>query len=147
MDLRPFNAPLSARRWSDEINKMLTRWPAFGDEEGNIVTSDWTPAVDVKEEDKRFLITADVPGVDPKDVEVTMHNGMLTIKGERNEEKKEERDGFRRVERSSGSFYRRFMLPDSADAEKIEAHAKNGVLEVSIGKTEKKQTKKIKVES
>ena len=147
MQLTPFNTPLSARRLSDEFNKMLTHWPGYGDEEGTIATSDWSPAVDIKEDDKQFLIIADVPGVDPKDVEVTMHNGMLSIKGERSEEKKEEKDGFRRVERSSGSFYRRFMLPDSADPEKIEAHAKNGVLEIEIGKTEKMHSKKIKVSS
>jgi HSP20 family protein len=76
-----------------------------------------------------------------------MHNGMLSIKGERSEETKEEKDGFRRVERSSGSFYRRFMLPDSADPEKIEARAKNGVLEIEIGKTEKMRMKKIEVRS
>ncbi len=147
MDLTTFNAPLSARRWGDEFNKMLTRRPAFADQEANVINSDWTPAVDVKEEDKRFLITADVPGVDPADVDVTMHNGMLIIKGERNEETKEENDGFHRVERASGSFYRRFMMPDSADPDKIEAHAKNGVLEIAIRKTEKMHAKKIKVQS
>ena len=147
MELTRFNSPLSSRRLSDEFNKMLTQWPAFGDEDASIVTSDWTPAVDVKEEDKRFLITADIPGVDPNEVEVDMHNGMLSIKGQRSEEKKEEKDGYRRVERFSGTFYRRFMLPDSADPEKIEAHAKNGVLEIEIGKTEKMQSKKIKVQT
>lgn len=147
MHMVPFNTPLSLRRLSDEFNKMLVQWPSLGDEGADIVTSDWTPAVDVKEENKRFLITADLPGVDPKDVEVTMHNGMLTLKGERIEEKKEEKEGYRRVERFSGSFYRRFMLPDTADPENIKARAKNGVLEIEIGKTKELQAKKIKVES
>ncbi len=147
MPITHFNTPLSVRRLSDEFNKMLTQWPAHSDEEGSNVVSNWTPAVDVKEEATRFLITADVPGVDPKDVEVTMHNGMLSIQGARSEEKKEEKDGYRRVERVSGTFYRRFMLPDSADSEKISAHAKNGVLEIEVGKTEKTQMKKIKVNS
>jgi HSP20 family protein len=145
--LTPFNAPLSLRRLSDEFNKMLTEWPSLWGEEGSIATSDWTPAVDIKEEDKRFLITADLPGVDPKDVEITMDNGMLTIKGERSEEKKEEKEGYRRVERFTGSFYRRFMLPDTADAEKITARAKNGVLEIEIGKGKASQAKKITVEA
>ncbi|MFT4585103.1 MAG: HSP20 family protein [Gammaproteobacteria bacterium] len=147
MPITHFNTPLSVRHLSDEFNKMLTQWPAHSDEEGSNVVSNWTPAVDVKEEATRFLITADVPGVDPEDVEVTMHNGMLSIQGARSEENKEEKDGYRRVERVSGTFYRRFMLPDSADPEKISAHAKNGVLEIEVGKTEKTQLKKIKVNS
>ncbi|HJP36455.1 MAG TPA: Hsp20/alpha crystallin family protein [Gammaproteobacteria bacterium] len=147
MQMTPFNTQFSLRRLSDEFNKMLAQWPSVGDESADVVTSDWTPAVDVKEENKRFLITADLPGVDPKDVEVTMHNGMLTLKGERSEEKKEEKEGYRRVERFSGSFYRRFVLPDTADPDKIKARAKNGVLEVEIGKTKALESKKIKVES
>jgi len=147
MNLTPFNAPSSMRRLTDEFNRMLTRWPGFGDEETSIISSDWTPAVDIKEEDKRFIITADIPGVDPEKVDVTMHNGMLTIKGERSEEKKEEKDGYRRVERFSGSFYRRFLLPDTADSDKVKARTKNGVLEIEIAKNKEVQAKKIKVES
>lgn len=147
MQLTPFNAPTSLRRLSDEFNRMLAQWPSLGDEESSIMTSDWTPAVDVKEEDKRFLITADLPGVDPKDVEITMDRGVLTIKGERSEEKKEEKDGYRRVERFSGSFYRRFMLPDTADADKIKARANNGVLEIEVGKSKESRSKKIKVDA
>ncbi len=117
--------------------------------EGNEVAtaSDWTPAVDIKEEKDRFVIHADVPGVDPKDIEVHMENGVLTIKGERESEKKEEREGYKRIERVRGSFFRRFSLPDTADAEKISAAAKNGVLEVVIPKQEKVQPRKITVES
>jgi HSP20 family protein len=147
MQLTPFYAPLSLRRLSDEFNKMLAQWPPFGDEDASIMGTDWTPAVDVKEEDKRYLITADLPGVDPKDVDVTLLDGVLTIKGERTEEKKEEKEGYRRVERFSGSFYRRFVLPDTADMDKIKACAKNGVLEIEIAKSKEVQSKKIKVES
>ena len=75
-----------------------------------------------------------------------MENGMLSIRGERKEEKKEEKDGYRRVERFSGSFYRRFMLPDTADSEKIKARANNGVLEIEIAKSKEKQSKKVKIE-
>ncbi len=147
MQLIPFNNPLRAHRFSDEFNKMLSHWSAFGDDETNIASSDWSPAVDVKEEDKCFLITADIPGVNPEDVDVTMHNGLLTIKGERSDEKKEEKVGYSRVERFSGSFYRRFMLPDTADSDNVKAKTKNGVLEIEIAKNKEVQTKKIKVES
>lgn len=113
----------------------------------NVVTSHWRPAVDIKEEADRFLITADLPGVDPKEIEITMDNGVLTIKGERNSEAREEQDGYKRVERVSGTFYRRFSLPDTADAERIEAVGKDGVLEVVLPKHEKVQPRKIEVRS
>jgi HSP20 family protein len=124
---------------------------ALGDtrtaEGSSVATSDWVPAVDIKEEKDSFVIIADIPGVDPKDIEVHMENGMLTIKGEKESEKKEEREGYKRVERSYGSFYRRFSLPDTADAEKISAKSNNGVLEVTIGKQEQVQPRKISVDS
>ena len=113
----------------------------------NIVTSHWRPAVDIKEEADRFLITADLPGVDPKDIEITMDNGVLTIKGERQSETRVEKEGYKRVERVSGTFYRRFSLPDTADAERIEAKGKDGVLEVVLPKHEKVQPRKIEVRS
>ena len=116
-------------------------------EGSSVATSDWVPAVDIKEEDDGFLIVADIPGVDPKDIEVHMEDGMLTIKGEKEAEKKEEREGYKRVERTSGSFYRRFSLPDTADPEKITANSNHGVLEVRIGKQEKVQPRKIAVNS
>ncbi len=113
----------------------------------NIVTSHWRPAVDIKEEADRFIITADLPGVDPKDIEITMDDGVLTIKGERQSEAREEKEGYKRVERVSGTFYRRFSLPDTADAERIEAKGRDGVLEVSLPKHEKLQPRKIEVKS
>ncbi|HKS93520.1 MAG TPA: Hsp20/alpha crystallin family protein, partial [Gammaproteobacteria bacterium] len=109
--------------------------------------SDWIPAVDIKEEDQRFLIHADVPGVDPKDIEITMEDGILTLKGERKGETREERDGYRRVERVSGQFFRRFTLPDTADAEGVSAKGVNGVLEISIPKQPKAQPRRITVKA
>ena len=108
--------------------------------------SDWVPAVDIKEDESCFTITADIPGVDPKEIEVHAENGMLTIKGDRDSEKKEEREGYKRIERTYGSFFRRFTLPDTADTDKIAAKSKNGVLEVTIPKHEKLQPRKISVE-
>ncbi len=118
-----------------------------GDDNSDVVTSRWRPAVDIKEEEDRFVIYADLPGIDPKDIEITMDQGVLTLKGERSEETKEEREGYRRVERVSGSFYRRFSLPDTADSERIEAKGKNGVLEITLPKQEKAQARKITVKS
>ncbi|MGD8795484.1 MAG: Hsp20/alpha crystallin family protein [Thiohalophilus sp.] len=117
-----------------------------GEENSAIATSDWVPAVDIKETKDAFVLHADVPGVDPKDIDVHMENGILTIKGERESEKKEEKEGYKRVERQYGSFYRRFSLPDTADAEKIAAKCKNGVVEITIPKKEAVQPRKISVE-
>lgn len=112
----------------------------------NVVTSHWAPSVDIKEEPNRFVIYADLPGVQVKDIDITMEDGVLSIKGERNVESKEEAEGFVRVERARGTFYRRFSLPDTANAERIEARNKDGVLEIVIPKHEKVQPRKIAVQ-
>jgi len=145
-NLMPYEPWSALQRMQSDLDRLL----GFGRDEdmgdsSNIVTSRWMPAVDIKEEDKQFVITADVPGVDPKDIDVTMENGMLTIKGERKLEEDRESNGFRRVERHYGTFYRRFALPDYADADKIKAKSHNGVLEVTVPKTEKVQPRRIEV--
>jgi len=139
MKYEPWNLLEQMRR---EMDRAMDTRTAEG---SSVATSDWVPAVDIKEEEDSFAIVADIPGVDPKNIEVHMENGMLTIKGEKESEKKEEREGYKRVERSYGSFYRRFSLPDTADAEEITANSNNGVLEVRIGKQEKVQPRKISV--
>ena len=118
-----------------------------GEEDASVAASDWTPAVDIKEEPERFVIHADIPGVDPKDIEVHMENGILTIKGQRHSETKDEREGYKRIERMRGSFYRRFSLPDTANADAISAKSQLGVLEVIIPKQQKVQPRRIEVES
>lgn len=94
----------------------------------------WSPAVDIKEEADKFLIRADLPGVDPKDMGITMEKGVLRIHGRREIHSDDETDGFRHVERASGSFERWFSLPDAADTQAISADYRNGVLTVSIPK-------------
>jgi HSP20 family protein len=107
--------------------------------------ADWVPSVDIKEEAERFVIHADVPGVDPKDIEVSMEEGVLTLSGERKSEPRTEQDGWKHTERKTGRFLRRFTLPEGADAEGISAHGSHGVLEISIPKQAKVQPRKIAV--
>lgn len=136
------------RRFHDDVNQLFAdsrNAPTAEGDRSSVVTSNWTPAVDIKEENERFVLEADIPGVDPKDIEITMDTGVLTIKGERKHESEEESNGYKRVERSYGSFYRRFSLPDTADAERISAKGRDGVLEVVIPKHEKVQPRKITV--
>lgn len=130
-----------------EMGTLFDRRLDTDDDSVTMATSDWVPAVDVKEEDNRFLIIADVPGVDPDKIEVHMESGMLSIKGERHEEHKEEKEGYKRIERVHGCFHRRFNLPETADADNITAKSRNGTLEISIPKREApSQTRRITVE-
>ena len=133
-----------------QFDRMLSDMPqgalSSGDD-SSVVTSRWVPAVDIKEETDRFLIQADLPGMNPEDIEITMENGVLTLRGERRWEQEHNRDDYRRVERVRGAFYRRFALPETANAENIQAECRNGVLQVSIPKQEKAQPRRIQVAS
>lgn len=116
-------------------------------EDETTALGNWQPAVDIKEEEDRFLIRADVPGVAADDLEITMDGGALAIHGHRETTKEEERDGWHRTERLSGRFYRRFSLPDTADPENIEADYKDGVLEISIPKQVRDLPRRIHVKA
>jgi HSP20 family protein len=132
----------------DEMNRLLkAQFDEQDSDNSRVVTSHWAPAVDIKEEQSRFVIYADLPGVKVDDIEITMEKGVLTVRGERKLEKEEDRSSFRRIERSRGTFYRRFSLPDSADAERIQAKSRDGVLEIVIPKQEKSQPRKIAVQA
>lgn len=116
-------------------------------DESSVVTSQWIPRVDIKEEPNRFVLYADIPGVDPQDIEVQMDKGMLTIKGERRGEAALESESFSRIERRHGNFHRRFALPDSADPEGISAAGHNGVLQITIPKRPETTPRRIQVGS
>jgi HSP20 family protein len=127
-----------------DLDKLMAgRMPA--DPESSSAVADWIPAVDISEESERFVLTADVPGVDPKDIEVSMENGVLTLSGTREFTDRDETNGYRRVERVSGSFFRRFTLPETADAEGITAKSAHGVLEIVIPKQPKVTPRRIDV--
>ncbi len=116
---------------------------------GDVSTSvaDWVPAVDIVEEKDRFVLRADLPGVSADDIDVNMDDGVLSLSGERSLETNSEVDGLRRVERASGKFYRRFSLPETANAEEISAKSANGILEISIPKVPQTQARRITVEA
>jgi HSP20 family protein len=133
-------------RFQDQMRNVLDRF--LGDDEtdqSNVVTSQWTPRVDIKEEEKRFVILADIPGVDPKDIEISMNKGILSIKGERKSQNSEQTGKLSRNECSYGAFYRRFALPDSADADGVSANGKHGVLEISIPKKPETTPRRINI--
>jgi HSP20 family protein len=141
------NNPLSLiTQWRRDIERAFE---GVGDDgsRGEITAAAWAPAVDIKEEDGAYLVHADVPGVDPKDIELNMENSVLTLRGERRLESAKDEGNYRRIERVTGTFYRRFTLPDTADAEHISAKYANGVLEVRIPKQEKALPRRIEVQT
>jgi HSP20 family protein len=120
----------------------------FGDEPATGKTfamKSWAPRVDVEETEKEILVKADLPGVDPKNVEVSVERGVLTVRGEKKEEKEEKKKNHHRVERFAGSFFRAIALPPGADAEKVAATSANGVVTITIPKKPEAQAKKIAV--
>ncbi|MBS0456055.1 MAG: Hsp20/alpha crystallin family protein [Proteobacteria bacterium] len=137
--------PWGAVGFNDEMKQVFDKFFGEVDGESNVVTSQWAPRVDIKEEADRFVIFADIPGVEPKDIEIHMDKGVLTLKGERSSESTHQSDRYSRVERAHGAFYRRFALPDSANAEGIAATGKHGVLEISIPKKPETTPRRIQV--
>ncbi|KAF1688031.1 heat-shock protein Hsp20 [Pseudoxanthomonas broegbernensis] len=135
------------RHLQDEFKQVFDRF--FGEAAGDqsdVVTSQWAPRVDIREEADRFVILADIPGVDPKEIEVQMDKGILSLKGERAGEQEREDAGYSRRERAWGSFYRRFALPDSADPDGVTASGLHGVLRIDIPKRPQATPRRIQVQ-
>ncbi len=128
----------------EDLDRLVESRLAMDDTSSTVAS--WIPAVDIKEEKERFVIRADVPGVKPEDIEITMEDGVLTIDGHRESEINEEGSDSRRTERASGRFFRRFTLPDTANAEGISARSEHGVLELSIPKHAKVMPRRINID-
>lgn len=119
--------------------------PRRGDGQESITVAEWAPLVDIIEDDKEYLLKAELPEMRKEDVKVTVENGVLTISGERKLEKEEKGKKYHRIERAYGSFVRSFTLPDDADADKVSAEFKDGVLKVHVAKSEAAKPKQIEV--
>ena len=107
----------------------------------------WIPTLDIHEEPEKFVVRADLPGVDPKDISITAENRVLTLRGQRTFERSENQKGFERLERVEGSFLRRFTLPDNVQDDQIKARHINGVLEVTIPKVAAPEPRRVSVET
>jgi HSP20 family protein len=123
----------------DEVQNRLGglfsgRFPRFGDGSGGLKLADWSPQVDITEDDKEYLIKADLPEMKKDEIKVNVENGVLSVSGERKTEKEEKNKKFHRIERSYGTFQRSFALPDDADGTKVKAEFKEGVLRVHLPK-------------
>jgi HSP20 family protein len=129
-------------RFNDEINRLLTGSMA---QDTAAQTDNWTPAVDIREEDDRFVLFADIPGVARETLDISLEDGVLTVKGERRTSSGDRNNGFRHRERASGTFLRRFSLPDTVSTETITAAVSDGVLQIEIPKQQKAQARRITV--
>lgn len=128
-----------------EFNRLFTEaYPRlYGEDE--MSTRTWAPPVDIFENDNNLVLKADLPGVDPKDVEIRVEDSTLYLKGERKFEKEVKEENYHRVERSYGTFTRSFSLPNSIDAEKVSAEYKDGQLTLTMPKREEAKPKTIKI--
>lgn len=131
----------------DRINRMFDdtfRSLSISDSE-EMETGNWAPTVDVVENNDNFIVKADIPGVKKDDLKVDVKDGTLTIKGEKKQEEKVEKNNYIRIERSYGNFVRNFSLPGNVDSSKINAKFTDGVLEIKIPKKEEAKPKEIKI--
>ena len=137
--------------WSfvDLLHRDLDRLAQHRDlpESDGSAVADWVPAVDIIEEKNRFVLRADVPGVNPENIDVSMDNGVLSVSGKRLAIAPDDDTGVQRIERATGRFLRRFTLPETVDAEAIAAKCSNGILEVTIPKAPEIQARRITVEA
>jgi HSP20 family protein len=131
----------------DRMNRMDRLFRQSYSPEGpeEALTSSFAPPVDTYEDEHNFVLKLEVPGIDEKDIDVHVDNNTLTVHGERNIEKEEKEENYRRIERQYGSFTRSFTLPSSVDQGQVSAHYDNGVLKIKLAKKAEAKPKQIKV--
>jgi HSP20 family protein len=141
---RPFDSFQNLRRLNSVLDEAFGNWP-FQPEGSGSITSAWNPACDVFEDGDSVKIVAELPGVKPEDVKLSLENNVLTIRGEKKQEAEERNERVHRYERSYGSFERAFMLPSTVDGEKVSADYRNGILTVVVPKAERARPREIPV--
>jgi HSP20 family protein len=127
----------------DEMFEDFFDWGKSGEE---LTTMEWSPSVDISENDDNIVVNAEIPGMNKEDINVSVRDDTLTIKGEKKREREEEEENYHVVERSYGRFQRSFTLPDNVKSDDIKANYKDGVLNITIPKTEEAKSKELKVD-
>lgn len=130
------------------LSSNLARWPRLAPSSGDGNKVEWSPSADISETDKEYVIRAELPAVKKEDVRVTFEDGMISIKGERKQQKEDKNEKYHRIESFYGTFERTFSLPDNVDSDAIRCESKDGILTVHIPKTEnvKQKAKQISVQ-
>ncbi len=147
LPIKYWHAPFDVVGLKDQIDRLFDGFPGLlGDRDLGIMEGIWSPAIDIYDSKDNLLIRADVPGMTKEDIDVTVHNNVLTVRGEKKKETETKSKGFIRQERFSGSFNRSVSLPSEVDASKVKATYKEGVLEIVLPKREEAKPKQIKVD-
>jgi len=145
MNLVTYDPFRELRSLQDEVNRVFNSGFNRGDNE--MMRGAWSPSVDIFENKDSIVLEAELPGMKPEDVNISIENNVLTIHGERKFEKKDDKDNFHRVERSYGSFTRSFTLPPTVSAENVDAEFENGVLHLTMAKREEAKPRRIEIKA
>jgi HSP20 family protein len=138
----PFREMVTLR---EKMNRLFEDAVTGQREDKDLVSSTWSPAVDIYETEHEIVLTAELPGIEDKDIAVKLEDNSLTLKGERQFEKETKEENYHRIERSYGSFYRSFTIPHYVDQEKIKAEHEHGVLKISLPKKQESKSRAVKV--
>jgi HSP20 family protein len=129
----------------EKMNRLFEDAVTARGEEKEMISSTWTPSVDIYETENEIILTAEVPGIDEKDIDIKIENNTLSLQGERKFEKETKEENYHRIERSYGSFFRSFTIPHNVDQDRIEAEHESGVLRILMPKKPETKPKKVKV--
>ena len=138
----PFRDMVTLR---EKMNRLFEDVFTGRGEDKELAASTWAPAVDIYETENELIMTAEVPGIEEKDIEIKIEDNTLSLRGERKFEKETKEENYHRIERSYGSFYRAFTLPNSIDPDRIQAEHENGVLKISMPKRQELKPRKVKI--
>jgi HSP20 family protein len=138
----PFRDLITLR---EKMNRLFEDAVTSRGEEKDLILSAWSPAVDIYENENELVLTAEVPGLEEKDVEIKIEDNTLSVRGERKFEKETKEENYHRIERSYGTFYRSFTLPNAIDQDKIQAEHENGVLKITMPKRTELKPRKVKI--
>jgi len=129
----------------ERMNRLFEDMAASRGEEKDLTTSSWAPAVDIYETENEVVLTAEIPGIEEKDIEIKVEDNTLSLRGERKFEKETKEENYHRIERAYGSFFRSFTLPAFVDQDRIEAEHENGVLKIRMPKRAELKPRKVKI--
>jgi len=143
-ELTPWKPSRELTTLRDEMDKIWNRF--FGEWPGmEPFRTEWVPSLDVSETKNNIVVKSEVPGMDPKDIDISLVGDALTIKGEKKQEREEKDENYHRIERSYGTFSRSVRLPQDVQSDKIKANYKNGILKITLPKSEEAKAKEIKI--
>jgi HSP20 family protein len=144
MNIIKYDPLREIRNLQEEMNRLFNTFRSFDDD---LITGAWTPSVDIYENKDQVVIEAELPGMKPEDVNISIENNVLTIQGERKFEKQEESDNYHRIERRYGSFTRSFTLPPTVNPDEVKAEFDNGLLRVTLAKREEAKPRRIEIKA